>query len=193
MPILPGIELTQRLKADVRTSHIPVIMLTAKAEQRDKLAGLETGADDYLTKPFLAEELTIRASNLIRQRQLLREKFTKDGTIKLQDVSVTSIDELFLTGLVAMIEDHMDDEDLSIETLAQKMNVSRSQLHRKLKALTGKSPSVFLRTIRLHRAKELLEKRAGNVSEVCFAVGYSNLAYFSTTFKQEFGLNPSEI
>ncbi|MEL6143605.1 MAG: response regulator, partial [Bacteroidota bacterium] len=183
MPKVDGIALTSLLKSDVRTSHVPVIMLTAKAEQEDKLVGLTTGADDYLTKPFDAEELRVRVDNLIKLRHQLRERFSNEGTIKLKEIAVTSLDEQFLQSLVEIIERRIDDDELTIEELASEVGVSRVQLHRKLKSLTGKSPSVFLRTIRLHRSKELLEKGAGNVSEVCFDVGFSSLAYFSKCFK----------
>ncbi|MEL6274006.1 MAG: DNA-binding response regulator, partial [Bacteroidota bacterium] len=167
--------------------------LTAKAEQEDKLVGLTTGADDYLTKPFDAEELRVRVDNLIKLRHQLRERFSNEGTIKLKEIAVTSLDEQFLQSLVEIIERRIDDDELTIEELASEVGVSRVQLHRKLKSLTGKSPSVFLRTIRLHRSKELLEKGAGNVSEVCFDVGFSSLAYFSKCFKDEFGIKPSDI
>lgn len=193
MPEMNGNELTRQLKSDARTSHIPIIMLTAKAEQVDKLEGLETGADNYLTKPFDVAELRIRVKQLIAQRASLRSKFATEGGIKLKEIAVSSTDQQFLDRLMEVIETNMADDTLSIEELSDHMAMSRTQLHRKLKALTGKSASVFLRTVRLHRAKDLLSQQAGNVSEICFEVGFSNVAYFSKTFKDEFGKSPSEV
>ncbi|MFK7933128.1 MAG: response regulator, partial [Saprospiraceae bacterium] len=149
MPKLNGTELAQRLKTDVRTSHIPIIMLTAKAEQHDKLAGLETGADAYVIKPFDAQELQLRIQKLIEQRRLLQQKFATQKVLAPSEIAVTSADEKFLEQLVQFIEIQMDNEQLTIEELAAAAHLSRSQWHRKIKALTGQSPSVFLRTIRL--------------------------------------------
>ncbi len=193
MPELDGLELTKRLKKDEKTSHIPVIMLTAKAELRDKLEGLETGADDYLVKPFDAEELRIRAHNLIEQRQKLRERFTKESLFFPKETAITSVDEKYLRRLMEVIELNMDNEAFSIEDFGRQVGMSRSQLHRKIKALTDKSPSIFLRTARLHRAKQLLKAQAGNSTEVAFMVGFSNTAYFSKCFKEEFGVTPTEV
>lgn len=193
MPNLTGTELTNQLKTDARTSHIPVIMLTAKADREDRLEGLETGADDYLLKPFDAEELRVRIRNLIEQRRKLRERFSQTRVISPKEIAVTSVDEQFLEKLMEVIEEHMDNEELTIEELGKQVGLSRSQLHRKLKALTNQSPSVFLRTVRLQRAQYLLGNQAGNVSEVAFSCGFSSIAYFSKCFKDQYRVTPMEV
>lgn len=193
MPEMDGYALCETLKTDERTSHIPIILLTAKAGQEQKVQGLETGADDYLTKPFDARELKVRVANLIRQRALLKEKFGQNGWLHPEAVSVTSADERFLRKVGEVIEARMADESFSVEDLADAVAFSRSQLHRKLKALTGKGPNEIIRHYRLSRAKSLLEQGAGTVSEIAFSVGYANISYFTKSFKQAFGQLPSEI
>ena len=193
MPEMDGIELGKKLKTNEKTSHIPIIMLTAKAEREDKIEGLETGADDYLTKPFDAEELLVRIQNLIAQRKRLREKFRGEGTLGTKDIAVTSVDERFLKNVMQTIEENMDDEDFSVEDLAKAVAMSRSQLHRKIKALTDISPSVFIRTMRLQRGRQLLEQNAGNATEVAFMVGFNSSTYFAKCFKEQFGMSPGEV
>lgn len=193
MPEMDGVALCQKLKTDERTSHIPVIMLTAKAEREDKLEGLQTGADDYLIKPFDAEELLVRMNNLITQRRRLRERFQNETVFKPKEVAVTSVDEAFLKRVLETIEKEMEEETFSVVELSQAVGMSRSQLHRKLKALTDKSPNQIIREMRLQRAKELLTKGAGNASEVAFMVGFNSLAYFSRCFKDQFGVSPSSL
>ncbi|MES2776404.1 MAG: ATP-binding protein [Bacteroidota bacterium] len=193
MPEMDGFAMTQKLKKDERTSHIPVILLTAKASQDHKLEGLETGADDYLTKPFDAKELLLRLSNLINQRKLLRKKFAGEILLKPSEVAVTSADENFLTKVLAAIEKNMSEEDFGVEELAKAVAMSRSQLHRKLMALTGQAPSETLRNTRLLRAKELLQKKVATPSEVAYQVGFNSHTYFSKCFKEEFGISPGEV
>jgi signal transduction histidine kinase/DNA-binding response OmpR family regulator len=193
MPVMDGFAMTERIKKDERTSHIPVILLTAKAGQQHKIEGLETGADDYLTKPFDAKELLTRVSNLINQRKLLRKKFAGSIQLKPSEVSVKSIDEIFLTNVMQAIEKNMEEDEFGVEELAKKVTMSRSQLHRKLIALIDKSPSDLIRQTRLLRAKELLQKKASTPSEVAFKVGFNSHTYFSKCFKEEFGISPGEI
>ncbi|MFK7847566.1 MAG: response regulator [Rhodothermales bacterium] len=193
MPKMDGYELCSVLKVDERTSHIPVILLTAKAREEDKISGLETGADDYLVKPFNARELQIRVRNLIEQRQKLRERFVRQGMLRPRELEVMSVDDTFLHRLMETIETHMTDEHFGVEELNASMGIGARQLYRKIHALTGKSPVKFIRLVRLQRAKRLLEQKAGNVSEVAFEVGFSSLSYFSKTFKEEFGKLPSEL
>ncbi len=193
MPEMSGTELCTELRQEIATSHIPIIMLTAKAERDEKMAGLETGADEYLTKPFDTLELQVRSRNLIRQRQLLRERFAGEFVFKPSEVSVNSVDQDFLQKVLDTIENQLDDETFSVVELSQTMALSRSQLHRKLKALTNKSPNQIIRDMRLQRAHDLLEKKAGNASEVAFMVGFNSLAYFSKCFKDRFGKPPSEV
>lgn len=192
MPEMDGITLCSNLKTDERTSHIPIIILTALAGDEVKLKGLETGADDYLTKPFDNRELHVRVKNLIDTRRQLREKFSKELHLGPKKIAVTSMDEKFLERVMETVETHMGDPDFSMEKFGQQVGLSRMQLHRKLKALTNQSPGDFLRTMRLQRAKRLLESRSGNVSEIAYEVGFNNLSYFSKCYKEEFGISPNE-
>ena len=193
MPNMNGMELCQKLKTDVKTSHIPVILLTAKAEQSDRIEGLETGADDYVTKPFDGRELSIRVQNLITQRELLRQKFSAELKIAPSEVTLTSMDERFINQVLQVVEDHMANEFYTVEDLAAEVGFSRSQLNRKLKTLIGKSPNHLIRDFRLARAKELLEQKTASISEIAYQVGYSNLSYFSKSYKEAFGKLPSEV
>jgi signal transduction histidine kinase/DNA-binding response OmpR family regulator len=193
MPVMDGFAMTEKLKKDERTSHIPVILLTAKAGQQHKIEGLQTGADDYLTKPFDAAELLTRIHNLVHQRKLLRKKFAGEIILKPSEIAVTNMDETFLNKVMQAIEINMGEEEFGVEELAKEVAMSRSQLHRKMMALTGQSPSEVLRNTRLLRAKELLQKKAVTPSEAAFRVGFSSHTYFSKCFKEEFGVSPSEI
>jgi signal transduction histidine kinase/DNA-binding response OmpR family regulator/streptogramin lyase len=192
MPGMDGFELCEKLKTDERTSHIPVILLTARADMDSRLQGLGTGADDYLVKPFNGPELRARANNLIRQRQKLRARFGKDLLIPMKDIAVTSADERFLHKAVDHITQNLGEAGLDLASLCEHMGLSRSQLHRKLKAIVNMSATEFIRSIRLRRAAELLKKRYGNVAEIAFEVGFNNPAYFSECFRKQFGVLPSE-
>jgi signal transduction histidine kinase/DNA-binding response OmpR family regulator len=193
MPVMDGFKMTEKLKKNILTSHIPVILLTAKAGQQHKVEGLETGADDYLTKPFDSKELVTRIHNLIRQRKLLRQKFAGEIKLKPSEIAVTSADEKFLNNVMQAIEKNMSEEDFGVEELAREVAMSRSQLHRKLIALTNQAPSEVLRNTRLLRAKELLQKKFAKPSEVAFKVGFNSHTYFSKCFKEEFGISPGEV
>lgn len=192
MPEMDGLTVSKHLKTAETTSHIPIVMLTAKADQGDKLVGLEAGADDYLVKPFNAQELKVRVANLIEQRRRLRARFAGEIVFKPTEVAVTSVDEAFLQRVLETIEENLDDETFGVVELAGEVGMSRSQLHRKLKALADKGPNEVIRDMRLQRAKELLEKGAGNASEIAFSVGFNSLAYFSKCFSDRFGVSPTE-
>jgi signal transduction histidine kinase/ligand-binding sensor domain-containing protein/CheY-like chemotaxis protein/AraC-like DNA-binding protein len=205
MPKMDGNALTRVLKNDERTSHIPIIILTAKSGQDSKLEGLETGADDYLTKPFDIKELQIRIRNLINLRKKLQQKFGQIETdfsgkkdIPLQSekdkpLKLRNIDEKFLIKIQKVVNEHISEEDFSIEGLGSEVGMSRSQVLRKIKALTGKSPSIYVRSIRLLKAKEMIENGDGNISEVAYLVGFSSPIYFSKCFKEEFGYPPKNF
>ncbi len=193
MPEMDGNQLCAALKTDERTSHIPVILLTAKAGQESRLEGLETGADDYLTKPFDTRELLVRANNLIAQRERLRKQFSRTVVLKPKDIALTSADERFLQRIQDSLDEHLGNEQFNVEELAAGVGMSRSQLHRKLTALIDQPPVEFIRNFRLRRAKEMLEAGTGNVSEICYDVGFSSPAYFSKAFKEAFGMSPSEL
>ena len=181
------------LKLDEKTSHIPIILLTAKAASENKIEGLETGADDYLIKPFEPKELLTRIRNLIDLRQKLRVKFSKGVELKPGEVAITSLDDAFLKRVMAAIEANMGRENFEVEGLAQAVFLSRIQLYRKLRALTNLTPADFIRRMRLQRAKELLEKNAGTVAEIADSVGFGNHSHFAHSFKEQFGILPGEV
>ena len=194
MPVMDGIALLERLKSDIRTSHIPVVMLTAKADITSRLTGLEKGADEYLAKPFHEKELRIRLRNLIDMRERMQQHFaslTPDAA-HLQDKSL-KIENEFIRKIRAFMEENIAAEEFEIQQLCRQMAMSRAQLYRKFKALTGKSVFEYLRTLRLHKAKELLLTSTLNVTQVCFDVGFNNLSHFSRIFTEEFGRKPSDF
>ncbi len=193
MPGKNGYEVCDALKKDIKTSHIPVILLTARASLDDKMHGLETRADEYLTKPFVPRELLIRIQNLIQSRRQLMEKYKHKFIIKPDEITTNSIDETFLMRVGKVVEQHLDDEHFSVEQLGHEVGMSRSQVHRKLVALTDQSATEFIRSFRLHRAKEMISQKTGSISEICYAVGFGSPSYFSKCFRQEFGITPSEV
>jgi DNA-binding response OmpR family regulator len=192
MPEMDGITFCSTVRRDERTSHIPVVVLTAKEGRDNKIEGLETGADDYLTKPFDARELMARIKNLIHQRQQLRKKFSHQITLQPKDISITSVDGLFLEKVESTIEKCLSDYDFGVPQLQDALAMSKTQLHRKMKALTDQAPGEFLRNYRLKRAAQLLAKQGGNITEIAFAVGFGSLSYFTRSFKDLFGKSPSE-
>ncbi len=193
MPKMDGAELCKKLKNNEITSHIPVILLTAKASEEDRIKGLKIEADAYLAKPFNKEELRARVKNLILNRKKLQKRFAKSTLISPKEIAVTSMEQQFLEKLVNEIEDNIADEAFSVEQLAMVMNLSRSQLHRKMISITDQPPSLFIRKYRLERAKQFLEKGAGRVSDIAFKVGFSSPSYFTKCFVEEFGQTPKEV
>lgn len=193
MPKRNGYEVCRILKTDEKTSHVPIIMLTAKADAESKVHGLETGADDYLIKPFNAPELLARVHNLIKLREQLRARFGREITLQPKDIAVTSMDEQFLTRAMQLVEAHMSDSELGVEFLAQKIGMSRVHLNRKLRGLTDQTANEFIRTLRLKRAAQLLEKKSATVLEIAYEVGFSNPSYFAECFEKQFGVLPSKF
>jgi len=191
MPKMDGFELCEKLKTDERTSHVPIIMLTAKATSKDKIEGYETGADDYIMKPFDAKELKARIKNLIEIRKKLQEKFRSEDFISPKEFS--SLDAQFIQKAIGIINEHISEENFSIEEFAGETALSRRQLHRKLTALTGKTPSQFLRLLRLARAKTLIKEKKETISEISYQVGFNSPAYFNKCFKEEYGYSPGEL
>ncbi|MBC8192006.1 MAG: response regulator [FCB group bacterium] len=191
MPKMNGLEFCRHMKSDERTSHIPVLMLTAKADIDSKVKGLETGADAYLTKPFEAKELKIRIKNLIDQRQALRERFQREFSLIPSDLDISSMDRHFLERAVQIISDQLDDPGFKVDNFAQKIFMSRQQLSRKLRALTGRTAVEFIRLIRLKRAAMLLGNNHATITEIAYKVGFSNPSHFSRSFHQEYGKTPS--
>ncbi|MDF7809891.1 two-component regulator propeller domain-containing protein [Hymenobacter sp. YC55] len=220
-----GYQVCEQLKTDPTTSHIPVVLLTARADPRDKLQGLETGADAYVAKPFNPRELQAQVRNLLALQQRLQARFVGQSALSVDASSevvrpvgpapsavvassvllspleqhaaavaaLPSLDQAFLHRVEQAVESHLDDGEFSVETLSQEVNLSRTQLHRKLKALTGQAPSDFIRNTRLLRAHALLQGQVGNVAEVAYRVGFNSPAHFSTSFSKLFGYAPSEV
>jgi signal transduction histidine kinase/DNA-binding response OmpR family regulator len=193
MPKKNGYEVCKTLKTDVRTSHIPIVLLTAKAAQEEKIEGLETGADDYLTKPFDAKELLIRVQNLIAIREQLRQRFAASINLKPSEVTTNSIDAEFLQNAMQIVEINMESEDFNIETFTQKIGMSRSTLNRKLKALTNQTINQFIQSARLNRAADLIRQKSGTVAEIGFQTGFRSTAYFVKCFKDKFGVTPGKF
>lgn len=193
MPKANGLQLCQQLKEDERTSHIPIILLTAKADVETKLEGYRQGADDYIPKPFNMDELLTRIENLLANRKRIQEKYSRQMTLSPSVLPVTSVDERFLKKCLELVERVISDPTFGVELFAREMAVSQTQLYRKLHAITNLSPNEFIRHIRLLRAADLLRKKAGNVSDVAYAVGINNLSYFSKVFKEKFGITPVEF
>ena len=192
MPKMNGFQFCKEVRNDERTSHIPIVMLTAKADFDDKIEGLEIGVDDYITKPFSAQELKVRIKNLIKQRKFLRERFKSATVIKPSEVTVMSIDQVFLDKIIKTIEANFENQDFTPDSLANEVNMSVSQLNRKLNALIDQPAGQLMRSLRLQRAADLLKQRAGTVSEICYQLDFNDPAYFSRAFKKQFGCSPSE-
>ncbi len=193
MPEMDGFEVCKQLKTDDKTSHIPIILLTAKTALNSKIQGLKYGADAYLTKPFDTRELLVRMEKLVELRQLLRIKFSQQLETETRIPELSEYDQNFLNNLDEVIQENLDNELLSVEILSKKVAMSRAQLHRKLRALLDQSPSEFIRNYRLREAMQLLKTKKGNVTEVAFMVGFSSQKYFSTRFKEKYGISPKEV
>ncbi len=192
MPEMDGFQFCKQIRNNEKTSHIPIIMLTAKAGLEDKIEGLETGIDAYITKPFSAKELKVRVKNLIYQRKELRKRFKKSTYIKPSEVSVDSIDQIFLQKVIDKIEANIENEKYNVEKLSDEVNMSISQLNRKLNALVDQPAGQLIRSLRLQRAADLLTQNTGNVAEICYKVGFNDPGYFTKTFKKQFGVSPRE-
>lgn len=193
MPEMDGFEFCKMLKSDERTSHIPIIMLTAKANIETKIEGFELGADDYLLKPFNTDEIKARVKNLIDKQERLKAYFNgKIIELKPNEVKVNSKEEAFLNKAKAILEKHLSESSFGAEQFAKEMNISQTQFLRKLKALTNLTINEFIRDFRLQRAADLLAQKSSTVSEVAFQVGFESLSYFTKTFKEKFGKLPSE-
>jgi signal transduction histidine kinase/DNA-binding response OmpR family regulator len=193
MPEMDGIAMLERVKADQRTSHIPVVMLTAKADIESKLTGLSRGADAYLAKPFNEEELSIRLKKLIELRKVLRQRYASmDVLPKTYDKAIET-EDAFMRKILSIMESHLDNEHFGIQELCREMGMSRAQLYRKFKTLTDKTVNEYLMQFRLFKAKELLHDSNLSVSEVAWDVGFKNLSHFSRAFKEAFGQSPGTL
>lgn len=195
MPVMDGLELTEQLKTNTATSHIPVIMLTAKNLEEHRAEGYEHGADSYITKPFHSKVLLARIENLLRQRQLLKNLYqgTKEAEKEISEAHLEDRDKQFLKQLQAIIQKNISDSEFGVEDMGQQIGLSRVQLYRKVKAMTGSSVVDLLRKARLAKARRLLETRSMSVSEVAYEVGFSAPSYFTKCFKEEYGMLPGDV
>lgn len=191
MPVMNGIELCKRIKTDEKTSHIPVILLTARGSVEHQVEGLETGADDYISKPFSMPVLQLRIHNLLEARRMMRERFCREITVEPSEITVTSVDERFLQKAIKVVEEHMDDLEFGVAAFADAMYMDRKTLLVKLKAIVDQTPRDFVRILRLKRARQLLEQSGESVSEIAFQCGFSEVSNFSRSFKTQFGVSPT--
>jgi signal transduction histidine kinase/ligand-binding sensor domain-containing protein/DNA-binding response OmpR family regulator len=192
MPEMNGLELCKKIRGDNRTVQIPIILLTALTTEHDQLAGLDSGANDYIVKPFNFEILLTKIHNLLRMQQSMKKTYQKQIEIQARDIVVVSEDEKFLKNALEYIENNITNPNFSVEELSSNLNLSRVSLYKKLLTLTGKTPVDCIRTIRLKRAIQLLEKSKLSIANVAYEVGFNNAAYFAKVFKEEFGILPSE-
>jgi YesN/AraC family two-component response regulator len=208
MPEKDGFEVTQTLKNDERTSHIPIVLLTAKADVESRIAGLERGADAYLAKPFEKKELIVRLEKLVELRRKLQETFRnrsfpsvnweidkteKSPVIPLPSSLTSDIEDAFLIKIGQIMEQHLDDAGFAVAEFCQAAGFSQPQLYRKIKALTGQSIVAWMRSFRLRKAKDMLEHTQMNISEIAYQVGFSDPAYFSRAFSEEFDVPPTSF
>ena len=195
MPVMDGLEFTQNLKTHTATSHIPVIMLTAKNLEEHRAEGYEHGADSYITKPFHSKVLLARIENLLKQRKLLKHLFqgTPEAELEIADSHLEDRDKQFMKQLHAIIQKNLSDSEFGVEDIGKQIGLSRVQLYRKVKAMTGSSVVDLLRKARLAKAKRLLESRSMSVSEVAYDVGFSAPSYFTKCFKDEYGMLPGDV
>ena len=194
MPEMDGFTMLRMIKTNVNISHIPVIMLTSKADVANRLEGLERGADAFLAKPFDMEELRMNIENLIHNRQRLKGKYSgaQQQADRVEQPEVKGNDELLMERIMKVVNKNLSNSDFNVDMLTQEVGISRAQLHRKMKEMTGISTSEFIRNIRLEQAARLLKEQKINITQVAYTVGFSNLAHFSTIFRKHFGVSPSE-
>ncbi len=192
MPYMDGIELCKKLKSDKRTSHIPVILLTALTAEQDQLKGLEIGANDYITKPFNFDVLNIKVKNLMTLNTSLKNTYTKQIKVLAPEIKIESSDEKLMDSVMRYIEENLTDSQLSVEELSKNVNMSRSSLYNKLLELTGQTPVEFIRSVKLEKAAVLLEKSDQTIAQVAYSVGFSTPNYFTKSFKAKYNMLPSE-
>lgn len=192
MPVMDGIELAKKIKSETQTSHIPVILLTAMGSEEKQIEGYNVGVNDYITKPFIFDILVSRIRNLVAQQKLLQKKFHKQIEINPAEITITPVDETFLKDALAIVEKHIDETGFSVEDFSREIFMNRVTLYRKILSLTGKTPIEFIRSIRLKRAAQLLEKSGKSIAEIAYEVGFNNPKVFSKFFKEEFDILPSQ-
>ena len=192
MPVMDGLEMCRQIKSNDELRHIPVIMLTAKVSEADAVEGLESGAEDYIAKPFSINALEAKIHNFVTVRRDLREKFSREVIVKPGEIVITPEEEVFLDGVLEVVNEHLGDTNFSVDWLAEEVGMSRRSLERKVEATTGQTPADLIRNLRLQRASQLLRAHAGSVAEIAYSVGFNSPKHFSTVFKQKYGESPTE-
>jgi DNA-binding response OmpR family regulator len=192
MPGIDGYEVCRKLKQDEKTSHIPILILTAKSSEQHTIEGFESGADDYVAKPFSSAILKVRIKSLIDSRELLRKKFIKDPFAAIKDFSPSKTDEALLKKAYDIVEKNLSNPDFEVSDFAYEIGMSRTQLYRKINAVAGQTVREFIRIIRLKKAAELLVTSDMNINEIADRVGFGSQSYFTTSFTEYFGINPSK-
>ena len=193
MPGINGFELTKRIKNDINLSHIPVILLTAKALEEDQLEGLQMGASDYITKPFNIDILRLRINAWMERRQATQERFSTQQEVEPEELTITTLDEQLLQKAVSVVSEHMHEPDFNVDQLASILGIHRTGLNRKLQFITGKRPILFIRSLRLKRARQLMDADPSlPISQVAYKVGFNNPKLFAKHFSEEYGCLPSE-
>lgn len=190
---MDGFELCRKIKTDIECCHIPVVLLTAKNDLNSKIKGLETGADAYIEKPFSFKYLTTQLNSLLENRKREKEAFIKKPYVTSQSIGLCKADEELINKIIAIIDENITDSNFGVERLSEIANMSRSSLHRKLKALSGTSPTDFIRLIRLKKASELIAEGHYRTGEVCYIVGINSPSYFIKLFQKQFGMTPKEF
>lgn len=190
MPIMDGLELTKKLKKDERTSHIPIILLTAKSSHMHQMEGMEMGADSYVTKPFSMELLKLNVRNLLQSRANMRQKFCQQVNLQPQNITVSTVDHTFMTKIIQCVEDRMADQDFGVPELSVQIGMSQPVLYKKIRAITDLSVNDFIKSIRLKKAEQLLSQKVHNISEVSYLVGFNDPKYFSREFRKQYGQTP---
>ncbi|WP_316797265.1 two-component regulator propeller domain-containing protein [Pedobacter agri] len=193
MPVMDGLELCRRIKTDERTSHIPVILLTARSAYVHQINGFENGADAYIMKPFNLKMLELNIKNTLKARETIRQKFAQVITLEPKNLVINKTDEGFLAKIMQIIENHISDPEFDVPTLSVEIGMSQPVLYKKIRALTDLSVNDFIKSLRIKRAAQLLKQNAGNIAEVAYAVGFNDRKYFSLEFKKHFGKTPSEF
>ena len=193
MPGMDGYELCRQIKLNPDTREIPIIFISAFDEPEDIVKGFSLGGEDYITKPFSITILRQRIHNIIERTKQHHHRFATEVNVEPSEITITSLDEIFITKAIAVVEKHMDEPDFSVEDFSVEMGIHRSQLYKKLLHLTGKKPLQFIRLLRLKRGKQLLEKSGMYVSEVAYKTGFNSPRFFSKYFKEEFGITPKEF
>lgn len=193
MPGKTGIEVCETLKEDTRTSHIPIILLTAKAEIQDKISGIKHGADAYLIKPFIVDELLVQVENLIRTREILIEKFRNSKFDDTHRADYPVKENKFLTGLNSLIKEELSNTELNVDKVCEQLYMSRTQLHRKIKALTNKSITAYIRSYRLHEALNMIKESNLTIQQIAYETGFSDASYFHRSFLKEFNKKPTDF